>query len=124
METFAFDLLEANRHYRSTPNWYREYSMAQTYSLKHFDGLEFDELIRNIDNDNNYLQTFYSYSHRQSSYANSYCDNGCKSKIMSDIMIGNPFNQNLKPLLDSVVNNQLYSNKYTKHSVNSTNGVY
>ncbi|XP_054152470.1 sphingomyelin phosphodiesterase-like [Oppia nitens] len=115
METYAFDLIDANEDNRSTPNWYYEYSMAKSYSLSAFNAQEFDDLIRTVATDNNYLQMYHSHSHRYSTFAANSCDDGCRQRIMSETMIGNPYNQKLKPILETVVQNQRIIYNFTKY---------
>ena len=101
MKTFAFDLLEANTNTRSLPHWFEEYSMAKTYSIDCFDGQTFDNLIKSIESDEDLLQMFHTLSHRNSSLAKRYCDKECKSRVVYDTVIGNPFHQKLKPIIEA-----------------------
>ena len=100
MDTYAFDLAAANSNTDSMPEWYHEYSMAKAYSIKLFNSQEFDGLIHSIETNDNILQKFFTFSHRNSSYVKNVCDKECKTKILSNTMIGNPFHQKPKPIYE------------------------
>ena len=78
--------------------------MSKTYSIDTFGAKQFDILIKAIETDEELLQTFYTLYHRNSSFFNSHCDKDCRTKIIYDTVIRNPFHQKPKDILDIVVN--------------------
>lgn len=100
MDTYAFDLAAANSKPDSMPDWYHEYSMAKEYAFKSFDSREFDLLMQSIETNDDILQKFFRFSHRNSTYVKSVCDNDCKLKIINNIKIRNPFLQKPKPIYE------------------------
>ena len=105
MDTYTFDLNEANMGSKSLPRWYYEYSMGKTYSMSAFTAEQFDGLIKTVETNEDILQTFYRLSHRNSSYAKINCDKNCKTKFIYNSVISNPFIQKPKPLIETIINN-------------------
>ena len=97
METYMFDLIRANQMISSKPEYVFEYSMANDYSIE-LNNNGFHQLLENIIRDNYYLRLFFAHYVRQEFESSDYCNDDCKSKIIDDLKICNPFYSLPKPI--------------------------
>ncbi|XP_054161219.1 sphingomyelin phosphodiesterase-like [Oppia nitens] len=103
IETFFFNITDANQLNGSsvrTPLWFYEYSMKNQYSITSFTANQFNQLYNLITSYEQYFNLFYSYYYRFSDYSvNNICNNQCRHKLLSDLIVINPYEKLPKSLL-------------------------
>jgi hypothetical protein len=105
VDTFYFNLKQANQVSGSDsepefPIWSHEYSMAKSYSMTDFSHIGFNGILNELMKNDYVLRKYRSFYWRLNDLlTTTFCDNQCKHKLISDIIIGNPYEKNPKSIL-------------------------
>ena len=98
IETYTYDMTLANADNGSKPEWGFEYSMTKDYLIA-INNYDLDQFYKTLNRDSYYLQLFYSHYTRVNSQQTDYfCDNDCKTIIINDLNVCNPFDSPPKPI--------------------------
>lgn len=92
-----FDLIRANAQICSKPKYLFEYSTTTDYSIA-LNTNGFHQLLDTLIRDNYYLRLFFSRYVRQEFESIEYCNEECKTKIVNDLNICNPFDSQPKSI--------------------------
>ncbi|CAH1175864.1 unnamed protein product [Phaedon cochleariae] len=83
VETYIFNLTEANQHSNLTPNWLKMYSMQEAYGLNKLSPQNFDQLVDDIFEDENLADLYWRFYVR---FGDPSLEDGCDRKCKKDLI--------------------------------------
>uniref|UniRef100_A0AAR5P2U4 Sphingomyelin phosphodiesterase n=1 Tax=Dendroctonus ponderosae TaxID=77166 RepID=A0AAR5P2U4_DENPD len=83
IETFYFNLTEANRYSHRTPAWRRLYSLKEAYGLSDLSAESFDSLAQRMRSDHNLLDQYWRFFVRE---GDASLKEGCNARCREDLL--------------------------------------
>ncbi|XP_030760457.1 sphingomyelin phosphodiesterase-like isoform X3 [Sitophilus oryzae] len=92
VETYFFNLTEANLHPDRTPRWTRLYSLKEAYSFPDLSPENFDWLAKNLPRDSYLFDMYWRFYVRNGDASlKEGCNNECRKKLIESITTTEPF---------------------------------
>ncbi|XP_023015457.2 sphingomyelin phosphodiesterase 1 isoform X1 [Leptinotarsa decemlineata] len=87
IDTYIFNLAEANANPEMTPRWFKLYSMKEAYGLDHLTPEKFDQLAVKMFRNNTLTELYWRFSVRDGDLARKDgCNRECKKELLCRIV--------------------------------------